>query len=343
MRIIDLRSDTVTKPTAAMRAAMAAAEVGDDVYGEDPTVNRLEALAALKMGKEAALFVPSGSMGNSIALMTHCERGQEAICDSEAHILHYEMGAAAVVAGVQLHTLDKLHTVEGVAKLSGHIREEKSYLLRTRLICLENTLNRGGGSVMAAEQMAAVSRIGRERGLAVHLDGARIFNAALALQCDVQELAGHADSVMFCLSKGLGAPVGSLLTGSRKFIESARRNRKLLGGGMRQAGVLAAAGLVALADTTHLADDHRKAKLLAAGLGRLPGLSVDPAGVLTNMVLADVSRTFAAALDFTAKIAKAGVLAGAISHSMVRFVTHRDVSVEDIGEALARMESILKE
>lgn len=343
MRIIDLRSDTVTKPTAAMRAAMAAAEVGDDVYGEDPTVNRLEALAALKMGKEAALFVPSGSMGNSIALMTHCERGQEAICDSEAHILHYEMGAAAVVAGVQLHTLDKLHTVEGVAKLSGHIREEKSYLLRTRLICLENTLNRGGGSVMAAEQMAAVSRIGRERGLAVHLDGARIFNAALALQCDVQELAGHADSVMFCLSKGLGAPVGSLLTGSRKFIESARRNRKLLGGGMRQAGVLAAAGLVALADTTHLADDHRKAKLLAAGLGRLPGLSVDPAGVLTNMVLADVSRTFAAALDFTAKIAKAGVLAGAISPSMVRFVTHRDVSVEDIGEALARMESILKE
>lgn len=196
---------------------------------------------------------------------------------------------------------------------------------------------------MAAEQMAAVSRIGRERGLAVHLDGARIFNAALALQCDVQELAGHADSVMFCLSKGLGAPVGSLLTGSRKFIESARRNRKLLGGGMRQAGVLAAAGLVALADTTHLADDHRKAKLLAAGLGRLPGLSVDPAGVLTNMVLADVSRTFAAALDFTAKIAKAGVLAGAISPSMVRFVTHRDVSVEDIGEALARMESILKE
>jgi len=342
MNIIDLRSDTITKPTPEMRMAMAEAEVGDDVYGEDPTVNLLEALAAEKMGKEAALFVPSGSMGNSVALMTHCTRGQEVICDTEAHLFHYEMGAAAVVAGVQLHTVEKLHAYEGLAMLADHIREERSYLLRTGLICLENTLNRDGGSVMNAEKMAVVCRMARDRGLSVHLDGARIFNAALALQCEVTDLTCYADSVMFCLSKGLGAPVGSLLTGDRAFVERARRNRKILGGGMRQVGVLAAAGLVALRSTAHLAEDHLKAKILAAELGRLPGLAVDQNRVATNMVLADLAQAPFTAAKFLQKMADAGVLAGGISRYMVRFVTHRDVTMDDIGEALARIKKVAK-
>ncbi len=340
MKIIDLRSDTVTRPTPEMRMAMAEAEVGDDVYGEDPTVNRLEALAAELMKKEAALFVPSGSMGNQIALMAHCERGEEVICDSEAHIFHLEMGAASVLAGVQLHTVPNMHKDEGIAVLADHIREQVYYLPRTKLFCLENTLNRGGGSVMRPDQMRAVYNMAKENGLQVHLDGARIFNAAQALGCEVTTLTAYADSVMFCLSKGLGAPVGSLLVGGKDFIARAHRYRKLLGGGMRQAGILAAAGLVALQDTSHLAQDHEKAKVLAEGLYRLPGLKVDTSMVQTNMVMVGLDESCFSKTDFIKRLADARVLVGGMGKSSVRFVTHRDVSMAEVSDALVRIKEI---
>lgn len=335
MNFIDLRSDTVTKPTPMMRQAMMAAEVGDDVYGEDPTVNILEALAAKKVGKQAALFVPTGSMGNQIAIMTHCERGTEVICDAQAHVFHYEMAAAGLLSGVQLHPVDNLHNDEGFGKFPDHIREPLGYLPKTSLVCLENTLNRGGGSVMRVEQMAVVYRLAREYGLKLHLDGARIFNAAIAIHCDVTEITEFCDSVMFCLSKGLCAPVGSILAGTEQFIAQARRYRKLLGGGMRQVGVLAAAGIVALSDTSHLADDHKKAKKLALGLAELPGLTVDTKRVETNMVMVDLKDV--SVTDFLARIKELGVLAGPMGHQTVRFVTHHDVSMADIDEALDRI------
>jgi threonine aldolase len=341
MKVIDLRSDTVTRPSPEMRLAMAEAEVGDDVYGEDPTVNRLEVLAAQIMGKEAALFVPTGSMGNQIALMVHCQRSEEVICDSEAHVFHYEMGAAAVLAGVQLYTVPGLHGGEAEALLAAHIRQSSPHLPQTRLICLENTLNRGGGSVMTPERMAAVYKLAKEHGLGVHLDGARIFNAAVALECEAKELARHADSVMFCLSKGLGAPVGSLLAGEKAFIAKARRYRKLLGGGMRQAGVLAAAGLVALANRERLAEDHDKARVLAAGLAAM-GLAADPDRVETNMVMLDLGQSPFGAEEFLRRLAAEGVLAGSVRRNVVRFVTHLDVTMTDIGEALTRIRKTIE-
>lgn len=335
MNTIDLRSDTVTKPTPMMRQAMMTAEVGDDVYGEDPTVNKLEELAAQKMGKQAALFVPTGSMGNQLAIMTHCERGTEVICDAQAHVYHYEMAAAGLLSGVQLHPMDNLHNDDGFGKFPDHIREPLGYLPKTSLVCLENTLNRGGGSVMRVEQMAVVYRLAREYGLKLHLDGARIFNAAIALHCDVNDITEYCDSVMFCLSKGLCAPVGSILAGTKEFIAQARRYRKLLGGGMRQAGVLAAAGIVALSDTTHLAHDHDKAKKLALGLAELPGLTVDITKAETNMVMVDLMGV--SVTDFLVRIKNAGVLAGPMGHQTVRFVTHHDVSMSDISEAIDRI------
>lgn len=331
MKIIDLRSDTVTKPTAAMRQAMSLAEVGDDVYGEDVTVNRLEAVAAEIVGKEAALFVPTGSMGNQLAIMTHCGRGEEVICDANAHIFHYEMAAAGLLSGVQLYPLANLHSDAGIGSLSEYIREPLSYLPRTRLICLENTLNRAGGTVINLAQMASVYRLAREYGLKVHLDGARIFNAAYALQCEAKELTRYCDSVMFCLSKGLGAPVGSILAGSVDFITQARRCRKLLGGGMRQVGVLAAAGLVALADTSHLLVDHEKARRLAIMLAQLPGVKVDPAAVETNILLMELEKMPLG--QFLEESQSRGLLAGPMGRQMVRFVTHCDVSMEDVEQA----------
>jgi threonine aldolase len=310
---------------------MATAEVGDDVYGEDVTVNRLEAVAAEIVGKEAALFVPTGSMGNQLAIMTHCGRGEEVICDANAHIFHYEMAAAGLLSGVQLYPLANLHSDKGISTLSEHIREPLSYLPKTRLICLENTLNRAGGTVVDLAQMAAVYRLAEKFELKAHLDGARIFNAAYALQCEVRELTQYCDSVMFCLSKGLGAPVGSVLAGSAEFIIQARRYRKLLGGGMRQAGVLAAAGLVALADTSHLLVDHEKARRLASILAQLPGVKVNPAAVETNILLMELTEM---PLElFLAELKLKGVLAGPMGPQTVRFVTHGDVSMEDVEEA----------
>lgn len=339
MKIIDLRSDTVTKPSIAMRQAMMEAEVGDDVYGEDPTVNRLEQIAARLVDKEAALFVPSGSMGNQLAIMTHCQRGEEVICDALAHVFHYEMGAVGLLSGVQLHTVENLHNDVGIGNLRDHIRDPLSYLPKTRLVCLENTLNRAGGTVMKAEQMAVMYRLAKEYGLKLHLDGARIFNAAIALDCDVADLTCYCDSVMFCLSKGLGAPVGSILAGTKDFIDQARRYRKLLGGGMRQVGILAAAGMLALKNTRLLAEDHTKAEYLACELANVAGLHIDIEKVQSNMVMVEIETL--TVQEFISKLAAVGVKIGPMGPSSVRFVTHLDVSMEDIKEAVEIIKTIM--
>lgn len=341
--IIDLRSDTVTTPTARMREAMYQAAVGDDVYGEDPTMNRLEALAAEKVGKEAAIFLPSGTMGNQAAVMTHTQRGDEVIVDPEAHLYYYEVGALAALSGVQVRPVPGLHgKTVNLEAVEAAIRSENIHFPKTRLICLENTHNRGGGLITPPEQMGRIAELAKRHGLAVHLDGARIFNAAVALGRDVREFTRHADSVMFCLSKGLSAPVGSMLAGSREFIERARKNRKMLGGGMRQAGILAAAGIVALEEMVgRLAEDHANARLLAVGLAALPGLSVDLAGVETNIVAMDTRQSGITAEEFSRRMAARGVKANATAPYRIRFVTHKDVTREQIQQALAVIKEII--
>ncbi|CEP66175.1 Threonine aldolase [Moorella glycerini] len=341
MKIIDLRSDTVTVPSEEMQAAMARAEVGDDVYGEDPTVKELEQAATDLLGKEAALFVASGTMANQIALLAHTERGNEVIVDAESHIYYYEVGAAAMLGGVQLKPLEGLLSSEGPEVLRKAFRPPDIHFPITRLVCLENTFNRGGGTVISPAISKAIYDLAKERELTVHLDGARIFNAALALGCDVREFTRFCDSVMFSLSKGLGAPVGSLLAGSQQFIEKARRYRKALGGGWRQAGVLAAAGLVALKNIPHLAEDHANARYLAEGLAEIPGLQVDLSKVVTNIVVAKVVGRWTAA-EFAEELARQGVKCNAWGPDTVRFVTHKDVSRADIETTLSIVKKILR-
>jgi threonine aldolase len=332
MKPIDLRSDTVTRPGPAMRRAMAEAEVGDDVYGEDPTVNRLEAVAAARFGKEAALFVPSGTMANQLAIRAHTEPGDGAIAGVGAHLWLYEGGAAAAVAGVQITQVGE-DGLFGADDVRGAIAPDDSHFARTRLVCVENTHNRSGGRVFPLEAIRAIARVARDRGLAMHLDGARIWNAEVATGIPVAEWAAEFDSVAFCLSKGLGAPVGSLVAGTRQFVRRARRFRKQLGGGMRQAGILAAAGLFALEhNVKRLADDHANARRLAAGLAELPGIEV-PRAPETNMVFfcaPDAAR-------FAARARELGVLVGAIDARTLRAVTHLDVSAADVDQALARL------
>ena len=284
MNIIDLRSDTVTWPTEAMRAAMASAPVGDDVYGDDPTVRELEAYSASLVGKEAALFVPSGTFGNQLALFTHCPRGSEVILDEACHIVQHEAGASAVIAGVQLRAVDTgAGFLDGPAVASRIRSGDDVHEPKTSLVAIENAHSKG--VVMTLAEMEDVRRAANRFRVPIHLDGARVFNAAAALGVQAQEVAQFADSVMFCLSKGLCAPVGSMLAGTRKFIDDARRKRKLMGGGLRQAGILAAAGLVALKDTRlRIADDHENARLLEKGLEGIPGLVVEKSGVRVNMV-----------------------------------------------------------
>ncbi len=283
MKIIDLRSDTVTLPSPAMRQAMAAAELGDDVYGEDPTVNRLEALAAEMLGKEAALYVSSGTQSNLLAIMSHCQRGDEYIVGQTAHTYRYEAGGAAVLGSIQPQPLDfEPDGTLKLAKVAAAIKPDDYHFARSRLLCLENTQ---GGKVLPLQYIGEAGEFARSRGLAFHLDGARIFNAAVKLQVDVRDIARHFDSVSVCLSKGLAAPVGSVLCGPAEFIATARRWRKMVGGGMRQAGVIAAAGIVALTEMVErLADDHANALRLAEGLAGVPGITVDMEGVQTNMV-----------------------------------------------------------
>ncbi len=330
MRTVDLRSDTVTKPTPEMRKAMAEAEVGDDVYGEDPTVNELESYAAKLFGKEAGLFVVSGTMGNQVSIMAHTSRGDEVILEAESHIYHYEVGAMAVLSGVMPHPVPGVNGVMDPEDVERAIRPDNIHFPRTSLIAIENTHNRAGGRVIPLDNMKEIYSIAKEHGLKVHLDGARIFNASIASGIPVYEYAKYADSVMFCLSKGLGAPVGSVVVGDEEFISRARRARKMLGGGMRQAGIIAAAGLVALKTMIdRLKEDHENAKYLAVGLRDL-GYRVDPDSVETNMVMVDVEN----APEFVEKLRRNGVLSNAISTTRIRLVTHKDVSRDDIEYAL---------
>jgi threonine aldolase len=329
--IIDLRSDTVTKPTPEMRAAMAAAEVGDDVYMEDPTVNRLQERSAAIFGKEAALFVPSGTMGNQIAIKLHTSPGQEVITEKQGHIFNYELAAMAAISGVLARPVAAPSGILNWDLIRPAIAPEIYYRAPTGLITLENTHNMAGGTVYSEEQIAAICHKSHDLGLPVHLDGARIFNAAVALNTSVAALSRSCDSVMFCLSKGLAAPVGSMLVGAADFIERARRVRKMLGGGMRQAGVLAAAGLIALERMpARLAEDHAHAKLLAELLSPISSLEVHPEKVQTNIVVVGVSRTGFDSATVVGMLKKKGVLVGTVDESTLRLLTHLDVNREQI-------------
>jgi threonine aldolase len=342
--MIDLRSDTVTKPTPAMRRAMAEAEVGDDVYGEDPTVNRLQERAAEIFEKEAAIFVPTGSMGNQTAVKLHTKPGQEVVIEERGHIFNFEMATMAAFSGVVARPVHS-HDGSGILtwdEIAGAIHANAAYYVApTGLIAIENSHNLAGGSVLPRDRTEDICRRAHEVKIPVHLDGARIFNASVALGESVADLARPADSVMFCLSKGLGAPVGSMLLGSREFIDEARVIRKMLGGGMRQAGVLAAAGLIALEETPQrLPEDHANAKRLAEGVAELPGVKIDPEKVATNIVIFDVSEAGISADEICARLRERGVLAAGFGSS-IRMVTHYDVSSADIETALKEMRKAL--
>ncbi|XXF79502.1 GntG family PLP-dependent aldolase [Myxococcaceae bacterium GXIMD 01537] len=341
MKPIDLRSDTVTKPTPAMRRAMAEAEVGDDVYGEDPTVRRLEERVAERLGLEAAVFVPSGTMANQVALGVHTRPSDEVLCDAGSHILHYEGGGVAALWGVQPLPLPGERGLLQPGQVTAALRPADIHSPRSRLLWLENTHGRTGGTVWPVERFRAVVAAGRAAGLAVHMDGARLFNAAVARGVPASTWAGLTDTTSVCFSKGLGAPVGSAVVGRKGLIQDARRLRKRLGGAMRQAGILAAAALHALEHhVDRLAEDHEHARRLAAGLADLPGVQVDAAGVETNMVFADFPLP---ASELLPRLAAQGVLAGAggTSPRAIRFVCHLDVSAEDIPEALSRIRRAL--
>lgn len=341
--MIDLRSDTVTWPTDEMRQAMAEAVVGDDVYGEDPTVNRLEELGAQKLGKEAALFVPSGTMSNLVALLAHTRPGEEIVVGAEAHIYYYEVGGLARVAGVLPRLIDDSEGVFTAAAIRAAFRPPNLHFPETRLICLENTHNRGGGTVTPVDNMREIYELSREHGLLVHLDGARIFNAAVATGCPVTDFTRYADSVTACLSKGLSAPVGSLLAGNGEFLARARKARKLLGGGMRQAGVLAAAGIVAMERMVgRLADDHANARLLAEGLSGITGIIIDPRRTQTNIV------SFGLAPGITDEaflrcLRDRGVLAGSSAPQRIRMVLNRMVSAADVETALGAARAVMSD
>jgi threonine aldolase len=331
-RLVDLRSDTVTVPTPEMRRAMANAEVGDDVYGEDPTINRLQERAAELLGKESALFVPSGTMGNEIAIKVHTRPGDEVLLDEDCHIVKWELGAAAFISNVQLHTLPNQRGIVPVEEYAKRIHPGDDHVPPTRLVCMENTHNAAGGVVLPLDYMRELWKLAQQHGVAVHLDGARIFNASVALGVAAKDLSACADSVMFCLSKGLACPVGSVLCGSQAFIEEARRVRKILGGAMRQAGVLAAAGLVALDSMIdRLADDHRRARRLAEAIANMPGFSVDMATVQTNMVYVQTPQP---ARRIVQQLETLGVLCLDVFPHTIRLVTHKDVDDEDITRAI---------
>jgi len=341
-QVVDLRSDTVTKPTAEMRRAMAVAEVGDDVFGEDPTVNHLEAVAAERLGKEAGLFVLSGTMGNQVSLMAHTQRGDEIILDENSHIFNYEVAAMAVLSGLQPRTLRGHHGILDPEDVRRAVRPPNIHHPKDTLVCVENTHNRGGGAVYPLETLREIRRVATEHGLAVHMDGARMFNASVATATPAQQLAAQADSVTFCLSKGLGAPVGSVVVGTRNFIDRARRARKMLGGGTRQAGILAAAGLVALETMVdRLREDHENARVLAEALAALPGVTIDLQRVQTNIVIFSLQRKDLDAPGLILKLAEQGVKAFNISQDAIRMVTHKDVDRAGILRTIQVLKQIL--
>jgi len=344
MRAVELRSDTMTRPTPAMRKAMAEAEVGDDVFGEDPTVNRLEMLAAERLGKEAALFVSSGTMANLVSQMSHCGRGDEMLLGSLAHSFYYEQGGSAAVASIHPRTVPNQPDGKlALDELEAAIRADNIHFPRTRLIALENTHNLCGGAPLESAYIRDVAAIARRHGIRLHIDGARLFNAAVALGVPARQLVADADSVSFCLSKGLAAPVGSVVCGSREFIQTARRARKVLGGGMRQAGVLAAAGIVALNEMIdRLAEDHANARRLAEGLAGISGLELDPGRYATNIVYFDVIQQGLIAAELVTRLQQKGVRVLAAGPRTLRAVTHYEVTAPDIEYALSVMAKAMR-
>ncbi len=340
---VDLRSDTVTRPTPEMRRAMAEAEVGDDVYGEDPTINRLEQRAAEIFRREAALFVPSGTMGNTIAIKCLTQPGQEIICEERAHIYNYEMGMLARFSGCVPRLISAPQGILTWAEVKKSIAPRIYYRAQSALVSLENTNNMAGGSVYPQEVSDEICDGAHEAGLRVHLDGARVFNAAAALGKPVAEITRKFDAVMFCLSKGLGAPVGSLVVSSRALIDEARAVRKALGGGMRQAGILAAAGLIALEKMpARLKDDHANARFLAEGLGRIRGIRIDAAKVETNIMVCDISSSGMNSVEFSRRLAEHNILANGVGPTAMRFVTHMDVDRAGCERALQIIEEICR-
>jgi threonine aldolase len=339
--VIDLRSDTVTKPSPEMRRAMFEAEVGDDVYAEDPTINRLEKRAAEVFGREAALFVPSGTMGNQIAIKLHTHHGQEIICDERAHIFEYEMAMMAHFSGVVPRTVRAQDGILTWKHVEPKLKSKSYHGAETGLVSVENTHNMAGGTITPPGAFDEICDQAHAVGLPVHLDGARVFNASVALGIPVARLTAKADTVMFCLSKGLGAPVGSLLVGSAELMDRARIYRKALGGGMRQAGILAAAGLIALEQGPQkLAEDHAKAKFLAQGLAPVAAIKIDPAKVQTNILMCEVSGTGMTSYELSQKLAARNILASGFGPQFIRFVTHLDVSREQCAQALEVIASI---
>lgn len=341
--LLDFRSDTVTRPTAGMRAAMAAAEVGDDVFGDDPTVLRLQERVAEMLGKEAALYVPSGTMSNLIAVRSHCRPGDELICEVDCHIYNYEQAGYAQFCGVAARTVQGAHGVMEVAQLENLVRPDNVHFVRTRLVALENTHNRGGGKILPYPGVEAICRWARERGLRTHLDGARLFNAAAATGIEASRWAQHFDTVSVCFSKGLGAPVGSALCGPRDLIDEAVRHRKAFGGGMRQAGVIAAAALYALEHhVERLADDHANAQRLAEGIRRIDGLRLDPDVVDTNIVFFHIDRTWGTAAEFCDALKRRGVLMLPNTPTRIRAVTHLDVDRTAVDCALGILAEVAR-
>jgi threonine aldolase len=341
MKFIDLRSDTVTKPTEKMREAMYKAEVGDDVYRDDPTMLELEYKAAKKLGKEAALFVPSGTMGNQVAVLTHTQRGDEIILEEDSHIFTNEVGGIAVLAGVQARSLKGESGALNAEEVENAIRDYNIHYPRTSLICMENTHNKAGGIVISLKKMQAIYEVGEKYGIPIHLDGARIFNASTYLNIDVKELSQYADSINICLSKGLCAPIGSILVGSKEFIEKARKNRKLLGGGMRQVGILAAAGIIALDEMTlRLQEDHDNAKILAQGLAMIPGVKINADDIQTNIIMLDVTGMGLNGNQLAEALKENNILINGSKNGEVRFVTHAFFKKEDIEVVLSAIKKI---
>jgi len=341
-QLIDLRSDTVTKPNEKMRSAMAQAEVGDDVYGEDPTINRLEDRAAEILGKEAALFVPTGTMGNTVAVKLHTRHGEEVLCDSRSHLLDWELSMLAWFSGCLARPIPTSDGILTWSQIEANLRPGGRNNAPTTLISLENTHNMAGGAVYPLAIIDEICANAHARGLKVHMDGARVFNAAVALNTPVARIVRDVDTVMFCLSKGLGAPVGSLVAGTAEAIEGGRLYRKRLGGGMRQAGILAAAGLIALEESPRrLHHDHENARFLAEKLAELPGIQLDPSGVKTNIVIFDISGLGVGTTELSRELKSRGVLANGINATHMRMVTHLDVTRHDCERAVAALNAVV--
>lgn len=342
-RAVDLRSDTVTRPTPGMRAAMAAAEVGDDVFGDDPTVNGLQERIAEMLGKEAALFVPSGTMSNQIGVRLHCQRGDELICEAQCHIFNYEQGGAAQLSGVSTRTAEGNYGVLAVEQVAGLVRADDPHCSPSRLLCLENTHNRGGGRVQPIERVEEICRWAHGQGLATHLDGARLFNAVVASGIPATRWAEHFDTVSVCFSKGLGAPVGSALAGPRDLIAKGVRHRKVLGGGMRQAGVIAAGALYALEHhIERLAEDHANAQVLADAVRRIDELELRPAEVDTNIVIFHIAPEWGTAVQLHDRLAENGVLTHPFGPQLLRAVTHLDVHRSEVERACEILEKVVR-